>query len=512
MGRRVFGIAWVILFLLSGAWAMATPISASPDEPAHLVKAASVVRGQFVGEPSDIGHVVQVPQYVASTQALTCFAFQPDVPASCVPEVAGNPWQTVNGTTTAGLYNPVYYVLVGWPSLAIQNDVGVYAMRLMNALVCSLFLAVSAGLIARWRRPGMAALGFAAAITPMVLFLNATVNPNSLEITTILAVFVGMLGITLHPRRDLLATRATVVMIAGAIAVNTRGLAPLWLLVAIAAPLLLVSGRQLGELARSRIVQAAAAVVAVATAAAIVWLLTSSSLTAGVDDPSETLAPPSVGESAVTGFIAALERTFRLGGSIVGYFGWLDTPAPLAVYFVWAMFVGTLALLAFVLLRGRRFALAASVVAIVVLVPPLIQGAYITGGGFIWQGRYTLPAFVCAVVVLAALLSERLLLERSILRRLALAVAVLWAGAQWYSFMTALKRYGVGIEGTWVELLLRPDWAPPGGNLLWAVVSLAVIAAAGVLLYRWATAPVVTDHVEPTRRAASAGAVRPARR
>ena len=109
-------------------------------------------------------------------------------------------------------------------------------------------------MIARWPRPGIAPLGLLVSVTPMVIFLSGTVNQNSLEIASILAVFVGMLSITLHPQPDLLVSRGVMVMSFAAIAVNTRGLAPAWLLVAIATPLILVTARQAGALLRSRIV------------------------------------------------------------------------------------------------------------------------------------------------------------------------------------------------------------------------------------------------------------------
>jgi len=484
MSWRVFGLAWALLFVLAVSFALATPISAAPDEPAHLVKAASVVRGQLVGEYSDAGQVVQVPRYIATARERTCFAFQPTTSASCTSTSGGPQSDIVDGSTSAGLYNPLYYAVIGWPSLIAQDAGGIYAMRLAGAAACSLFLALAAAMIARWPRPGIAPLGLLVSITPMVLFLSGTVNPNSLEIASILAVFVGMLSIALHPQPDLLASRAAIVMSSAAIAVNTRGLAPVWLVVAIATPLILVTARQAGELLRSRIVWLAVAVVAAATGLSVLWLSLSGSLTAGIEDPRDA-SDPSVGESAATGFIATLEQTFLLGRGAIGIFGWLDTPVPTAVFFVWSAFIGALALMAFVLLRGRRFAFAATLAGTVLLLPPLIQGAYIAGGGFVWQGRYTLPLLVCLIVGVAAVLADRLELDRGSLERLSASAAALWAGAHWYSFMTALKRYGVGADGTWVELLLRPEWVPPGGVVLWAGISLvgaAAVAAGAHLL------------------------------
>ena len=111
--RRVLLVTWALLSALSAVWALATPIAASPDEPAHIIRAASVVRGQLVGTPSPKGHVVNVPRYIADTQSETCFAFHPTVTADCSHLADRDPGATTTATTTAGLYNPLYYYAVG---------------------------------------------------------------------------------------------------------------------------------------------------------------------------------------------------------------------------------------------------------------------------------------------------------------------------------------------------------------------------------------------------------------
>ena len=49
--RRVWLTAFLAFFALSAAWALATPLTAAPDEPFHMVKAAATVRGQLHGSP-----------------------------------------------------------------------------------------------------------------------------------------------------------------------------------------------------------------------------------------------------------------------------------------------------------------------------------------------------------------------------------------------------------------------------------------------------------------------------
>ena len=483
---RVFCLSWLLLSLLAGLWAISTPIGGAPDEPAHLIKAASVVRGQFLGTPGHQGEVVQVPKYVAHTPAQTCYAFRNDVTANCSPDVSGDPAQLVDAPTTAGLYNPVYYELVGWPSLFVHDSSGVYWMRIASGIVVSLFLACAVALISTWRRPTLPMLGLAIALTPMTLFLSGTVNPNSLEIAATLATFVGLLAVINEPDPDLLARRSIIVFVSAAIAANMRGLSLLWLAMAILAPFVLLGKKRIVELLRSRTVRLTVAGTALAAIGAGVWLLTTNSLGAGIDG-SGAVTVPGFGASPWSGFSNTLSATFGYAQGMVGNFGWLDTPAPLSVYFTWSVLAGGLLLMGFILLRGRALVLAAILTAALILLPAIVQGAYITKGGIIWQGRYILPIFVCATVAVGAGLAYRVRLTRAIKVRMLAVVLSIWGAAQFASYATALHRYAVGDNRSWRELL-SPAWSPPGGIWLslvaFALVLVLAIIAVSLYLVR----------------------------
>lgn len=488
--RTLFWVSWLLASLLSIAWAIATPIAASPDEPAHMVKAASVVRGQFVGEPSAYGHVVQVPAYVAATHTETCFAFLPAVTADCVDALAGDGNALVDSTTTAGLYNPLYYLLIGWPTLVFDNEVGLYAMRAVSGVLFSLFLALTVLTVSGWRRPALPLTALAVAVPPMLLFLGGSVNPNAVETSATLAAFAGMLGVALHPSRSLLAQRSMIVLAGSAMAANTRGLSPLWVLLAIVLPLLLIGWGDIRELLRRRPVRWAIAGTATAAMFALAWLLGSNSLTAAVELEDNFQTFPGVGTSAITGFVLTLRDTFGYAQGMIGNFGWLDTPAPTGTYVLWAGFAGAIVLAACSILRGRSAVFATAVVGCLVLLPPIIQAAYITDGGIIWQGRYNLPLFAIAVLGVVAVLSSARDTEshveeqprtRSAFIRLTLSVWALWAAAQFASFAEVLRRYAVGAEGSWKKLVLDPAWAPPGGTMLW-LAAIAMLLGATVWL------------------------------
>jgi hypothetical protein len=471
---RPFAAVWIALGLLMGLWAIATPIGGAPDEPAHLVKAASVVRGEFVGERGSFGHLVEVPRYVSHTHAQTCYAFDSTEEADCAPEVPSPTGEIVEGSTTAGLYNPLYYLLVGWPSLLADDSAGIYGMRLASAVVVSGFLALSAALVWSWRRRTLPLIGLAVATTPMLLFLGGTVNPNSLEITATLAAFTGMLTIV-RERHLPLGRSAAIVLAGAAVAGNMRGLSVLWLVVALLVPLALLRGSELLALLRRRPVQIAIAGTALAFVAAAVWLFSTNSLGAAVDDPLTETITPGVGAPWYYGAWWTFQATLDYLLGAIGVFGWLDTQAPLFVFAVWTTLVGGLLVLAAVLLRGRALVFAVLLVGATVALPPIMQAIYITDGGIIWQGRYILPVFVCAALGVATMLSDALPAAVAPLRRLVVVVAVLWSAAQFHAFATALRRYTVGLDASWADMLTSAEWTPPGGLAL-SLGGFAVVA------------------------------------
>ncbi|MCU1422409.1 MAG: hypothetical protein JWN36_2060 [Microbacteriaceae bacterium] len=480
-----FLVAWLVLSLMAAVWSIATPPGGAPDEAAHAVKAASVVRGELSGAPSVHGTVVRVPAYVAYVYDQTCYAFHPTVTAACgAAPISGDPDRIVTTATTAGLYNPIYYALVGWPTLLAHDETGVYLMRIVSGILSSLFLAAAVAMIATWRRRMIPLLGIAIASTPMVFFLNASINPNSLEVTATLAAFVGVLSIVHRPDRSLLVERAVIVTVSAALAVNTRGLSPLWVAIAVLVPFALVGWARIRELLRQRAVIVAIVVIAAATVAALLWTTFSNSLGSAITDPEHPASGVGVGASPIAGFVQIFVGTFDYGQGLVGQFGWLDTPAPTPVFFVWAAFIGMLVVASLVVLRGRAFVVAVGFILGLLVLPPLIQAAYIHGGGIIWQGRYALPLFVCAMVALATLLDDRMpaLSPRSA-RTLVAVVLGSWLLSQVLAFAYALKRYGVGAVGTsWKKLLIDPDWAPPGGVPVNLAAAVVIFAAGAVLL------------------------------
>jgi len=505
----VFLTSWLLLSVLSAVWSLATPISGAPDEPAHFVKAASVARGEFIGTPSEHGHTVSVPKYIAETHAATCFAFKPELPADCANPISFQSAEIVDAETSAGLYNPIYYALVGWPTLFLSDTFALYAMRIVSGIVASSFLAICFAVISTWARREIPILGLAIACTPMVLFLNGVVNPSALETSATLAAFVALLSIILHADESLLRARLVILGISAACAVNVRGLSPLWVAIVLAVPLILLSRVELAKLFRRGPVLWTIGGILAAVGLAVTWTLTTSSLSRGVTVTADPPPYPGVGASAFAGFTAILRETFGYANGLVGQFGWLDTTAPAATLYTWAVLTGALLLTAVVLLRGRALIAFSLLVAALVLAPALVQGLYVTQGGFIWQGRYALPLFVCVVIGAAAFVSPQVSWTSPTLRsRVTGTVLFVSASAQFLTFAVVLQRYAVGTAGSVHAFYLAPQWQPPGGVLIILLVYLVALIVSSVLVQRWlgpldAHAPVrnrLYSSTAPTRR------------
>ncbi|MFB2599276.1 DUF2142 domain-containing protein [Herbiconiux sp. P17] len=481
-------LPWLLLALLGSLWALATPIGGSPDEPAHVVKAASVVRGELLpASMVERGGVLHVPNAFAFEYSQGCFAFFADTPASCAPPLTGDPSELVETYSSASLYNPLYYWLVGWPSLALPDLSGIYAMRIMSAVLTSFFLAVCFWVIGSWRSRRLPTLGVLIGITPIVTYLMGTVNPNALEFTAGLALFAGMLSIVLHPNERLLGGRLALVVISAALVSNTRGISPLWVAVLLVLPLLLLTGRQLGGLLRRPGVIVSILLIAITALVSGWWTLQSNSLGTGPNTGPEVVPTNNgVGLSPIEGFFGLIGDFYGQLRQMVGILGWLDTTLHPVVYYVaYAMFA-LLVLGVVIFVRGRKLVFVIAMGLAFFFLPPLVQAAYVTKGGFVWQGRYTLILLMTLLLGMAACIaaSDRFLRWRR--SAVPLLVVAILASAGWvyttaYAFATTMRRMASGYKTDWPAMLEPGAWVPPLGAF--PLIGLFTLTSIGFALY-----------------------------
>jgi hypothetical protein len=125
--------------------------------------------------------------------------------------------------------------------------------------------------------------------------------------------------------------------------------------------------------------------------------------------------------------------------------------------------------------------------AMLYLVPALLQTYLWRGMGFIWQGRYTLPLVV--IVFISVGLGLRRLRFPGSPAAVHVSRVLFWliVFCHTLTFVYVLRRYVVGISeiANWQTLFSSPDWQPPLGWLPLTVAYLIVTAAGMLLLFRY---------------------------
>ena len=441
---RTFWAALTVLSLLLALWGLATPRFAVPDEPAHYVKAAAVVRGQLIGPPERPTRFRLPPAIVDAKFQTGCFVFLPREPAGCEPGQGGSgtgPGDVV-AYTAAGKYPPAYYALVGLPTLVWPDLRSVHAARGVSAALSAALLAAALTAAASGGRR-LAAAATAVAVTPMVLFVSSGINPSGPEIAAAAALWTSGAALARGsgpPAPPLVATLG----LSAVVLALSRPISPFWVAVIGVALLLLAGWRRVVELLRYRGVLLAVAGTVLACAAQAAWILSSASLQ--LYGAGERVPLP----ERVTTSIGLTDDRLR---QLVGWFGWLDTPPPLAVHLAWA--AALLVLLGVALRRQAPRVVAVTVLLVigVLAVPVVLEARSISEVGYFWQGRYTLPLAVG--VPLVAVAGSRARLGR---RTLALLLAVL-AGCHLVGYVVTLGRYTVG-TGNGLGLI-DVQWEPP---------------------------------------------------
>lgn len=486
----MFVIAFVCFFAANLLWSLASPLRSSPDEPAHFIRAAAVVRGDVTGHPKPGEPWLSeslVPKYVADTQGRTCYAYQPDVSASCDGPV--DPDDTLTpAVTTANSNHPLFYLITGIPTLFLDGNAALYGMRAMSVLLNAAMLAIATMSLWQLPRARFALFGLIAGFTPMVAFLSGTLNPNGVEVTAAVAL-VSVLLLTLRrpSTGGILWERGAMVVLATLLLTSTRSISLLWLLVIVAAALLAADWRQSRSLFRRPAAIATVAASAVVTVGALVWFRTP--LTT-YGDGGQTY--PEVGTGYWTGFLKMLVSTFDYAQGWIGLFGWIDTALPLSAMAIWTVAAGSLVVAAFVVGRGRALLAPLLLIAVLILVPAFVQAALVTEMGYIWQGRYTLAMFAVLLVLCGVVVDDGApSLRRAVMRRLAALALIGLVVAHVIAFVNTLRRYTIGSQYSFADMLGAVSWQPPGG---WAPLSLAyvvVLGLGGFLMWRHLVRPAV---------------------
>lgn len=491
---------WITAFLIFAAievcWSLATPLFASPDEPAQVIKAVATLRGEFIGAPVpgpiQANTIVRVPKTFNDGSIPICFAYKPTVPAGCAPGVHSSS-KVVTATTYVGRYPPLYYLLVGWPSLFSSSTWVLYAMRFASGMATASMIALAFAVALRWSRSRLLPAGLALAAVPSLLFLGSVVNPSGLEVAAGIATWtcgaVLVFDGGIYPPNGLLV--ATV--ISACVFSLIRGLSPMW--VVLIAMLLMLAARRgrLKELIQDKRVRRYFALVAIVGLLAVVWIIEAHTLVILPTGNSASMKAP-----LIKVFFAVLGNSWIQTGHLIGDFGWLDTSSPALTLFIWFFALGGFITLS--LSAGSHRLVAAMLVLLVLIVvaPALITLASVRQVGELWQARYGLPFAVGVPILSAAGLRDL-----SLSKRLGILVALGVGIAQIATFIEVLQRYVEGLNSDPYSAFLYPftkvpnGWVPPLPPLvLTGLFSLCMIGAV-VMFIKMTIREVPISHLVP---------------
>ena len=453
----------VVLTTLVCTWVFGVPRYGSPDELDHTAKAYGTAHRQTIGSPvpdaSPLLRYFVVPAGLISG-APNCFAFYPDINASC--SVAVDDRHMTQIDTAAGTYPPPYYAVVGGISRLVGSERSAMSYRLISAMIGAALLTQALWLMRR--AGGRKAAVVLVALNPMTMFIVASTNPASTEVAGSLLLW-GYVALLLS--RDRVAGRRQLLLAStiAATIVLVRPVALPWVVTALGT-LLLLERRRFAPNRRSVLTLMAVSAIplAIAVAASSAW-----SRYAGVGLTDERYVVP-----GSTTFVLrlGLGRTGELFRQAFGQLGWLDTALPTPTFVLWiACLVLIATLVAFSSDKRVKFTLAA-LSAIWVFYP--VTYVVLAKTPMVWQGRYTLP--LLGGVALCGLFSARSTSMAPQYDAIARFCAASWVVIEVAAFYQTLRRFMVGASGSF---RLRGGWEPPidAWLLLVANATTAIVVA-----------------------------------
>jgi hypothetical protein len=469
VSRTCVVLIWTAYVLLLTSWAISNPPFMAPDEIDHYLHALALAEGQVFGHPPhftphESSNDPQRAWTNASTRAFrlhseevspypSCEYRDFEGPLRCSYRVIAEPEVTLR--SAVGTYPPLPNIVPGLSARLAGNSLwGVRAARLANvALGAAALLLI---LLASSDAPvALTACGLA--LTPMVLFVTASVNTSAAEIvagTTFTA-----LGLRLI-RNGWQGKWWIPMGLAGAALPLSRSAGGLWLILLIA--LIVATDPSAIRQRNARYVMAASGL---GFAAAVGW--------AAAAEPALT--------PTLSKFFSQLGDALRGSRGVikglVGDFGYLTVPVPRVVVVLWLLGVAVLLAQAG-LSTGRRGRLLLVATAAACVIAPIAFFVFVYAQtGYPMQARHYLP-FVVALPLLAGhLLAERPR-KRPLLPLLVVFVAAVLPAVHFVAWYVNFRQWTVGRHGPLI-FTTASGWTPPLGIVAWVAIT---IAGAGALV------------------------------
>ena len=473
---RIIGVIGLVLSVcgVGAAWAVSSPLGASPDDDYHLgsiwcppplsesgCSTGYTDRGTF-------GPVV--PESVSSTK-VACYAFHGDESAVCALNNSDDRTM-VTDRWDDGNY-PWGYYQFHHHFIAHDADRAGVTMRVINVGIAIVLIGAIGALMPSAMRRGYV-LAIPAAWTPMGIYFIASNNPSSWAFTGVFAFAAGLWAATqsLGWRRWCLIGAAA---LGAVLACTSRGDSAFFLFVVTAALAFAVRWR------RDRWPEALLAVVS-SIIGIIVMRSTnvaSTHLATAEGEPRSLISLIGDNMSYLPQYLAGFYG-YRWGP------GWLDVDYNGSVSTVGLVIAGAVFVAGARTWSWRKAMTLLMLVGAMAGVPTLLGILQGFNNVATYQPRYMMPLWI--VFLFFMLTMERR--ERTLSRPQAAAVGVLLVGTHFWALFVLLLRYTHGSSVLMFNMSKTAVWwwpgAPVGPNMVWALGTVCFAAAItfGLLLTR----------------------------
>ena len=441
---RALLVSFLLHASIAGSWALATPLFGVPDEVSHMIRAAGAARGDISGdiEPSTGRRAYRAPAILdqGPGNGGVCFAAKVWESPNCAPLSSAR--HETRYVSSAHGYPPLYYIVVGWPTLLDKGPAGLYGMRLVSA---ALFAGLLALAIATLGIRGPRTLAHGAlwlSITPLAWFIGGSVNPSALAIGAALAAWCGGYRLMTGTDEASAARYAWRFGLPLCLFLFARRDSVFWGAAIVLTLAVMLNRSRLATLARSRHVLGWGSA---AVLCALVASRTGASTAARV---------ARAGSNSGSAYGALRDMVWYLR-QMVGVLGWLDTSLPSGAYTVMFVLAGGLVVVALAKApwpQRRAIAMAIGLTVAMIVYVGAQRHPY-------FQGRYGLPLAV-GIVMLAGMSLETASLRAPIARPSLAFVLVVASAVHAAAYVAQFRRYGFPGESTW-WVFSGSVWQPP---------------------------------------------------
>ena len=141
--------------LLQCAWILTVPPFRGIDEFDHAYRASSVAHGHWIPDriaaENGRGDVIAASRSIVEAAYAECNALPYTGSDNCSAiEDRGD--GTVTVASAAARYHPLFYWLIGKPSMNFEGATALYVMRGVSAVMCAAFLGAAAFVLGLWSR------------------------------------------------------------------------------------------------------------------------------------------------------------------------------------------------------------------------------------------------------------------------------------------------------------------------------------------------------------------------